>query len=107
MHGGGCENGKNPHEQSRLAIIGIAAFAGTALQLGNASAMPMSGLANASVCYERGLNFCVRLIASSAARLRLAVITAIHGYRTYGGGGCRTITIERGDGIIRRVTRCD
>jgi hypothetical protein len=69
--------------------------------------MPMSGLANASVCYERGLNFCVRLIASSAARLRLAVITAIHGYRTYGGGGCRTITIERGDGIIRRITRCD
>jgi hypothetical protein len=37
--------------------------------------MPMSGLANASVYYERGLNFCVRLIASSAARLRLTVGT--------------------------------
>ena len=28
------------------------------------------------------------------------------GYRAYGSAGCRTITIERDDGSVRRIRRC-
>jgi hypothetical protein len=41
-----------------------------------------------SVCAEEGLNYCA--------------------YRDEGfGRGCRAITIEREDGSIRRIRRCD
>src|SRR3954447_25502848 len=54
------------------------------------------------VCYERGLEYC----GSSRG-----------GWGGYGpdgggygggyGGGCRTIPIERDDGSVRRIRRCD
>jgi hypothetical protein len=57
-----------------------------------------------SVCYERGLNFC------GASR------RFMEGPRGFDGGfrgeredrgGCRTVTIERDDGTVRRIRRCD
>src|SRR3954451_23707831 len=49
------------------------------------------------VCYDRGLEYC----GSSRG--------GEDGFRDGGGygGGCRTITIERNDGSIRRIRRCD
>jgi len=61
-----------------------------------------------SVCAEEGLNFC------GSSRGGPPVVRRDDGYRGYGGSrddgggrGCRTITIERDDGSIRRVRRCD
>src|SRR3954464_7522081 len=49
------------------------------------------------VCYDRGLEYC----GSSRGG-------GDYGFRGDGyGGGCRTITIERDDGSVRRIRRCD
>jgi hypothetical protein len=50
------------------------------------------------VCYNQGLEYC----GSSRGG-------GEYGYRGGGGygGGCRTITIERDDGSVRRIRRCD
>jgi len=49
------------------------------------------------VCYDRGLEYC----GSSRGG-------GDYGFRDGGyGGGCRTITIERDDGSVRRIRRCD
>ena len=60
-----------------------------------------------SVCYERGLNFC-----GASRRFNEGPRGFYGGYRgererEFGGGGCRTVTIERDDGTIRRIRRCD
>src|SRR5215218_4525121 len=49
------------------------------------------------VCYDQGLEYC----GSSRG--------GEYGFRGGGeyGGGCRTITIERDDGTVRRIRRCD
>lgn len=66
-----------------------------------------------SVCEDRGLNFC----GSSRDRGPPAVVIPIPRFFGGGpsrgdeyrgrGGGCRTITIERDDGSVRRIRRCD
>ena len=60
-----------------------------------------------SVCAAEGLNFC-------GSSRRGPVVERDEGYRGYGayrgdgfGRGCRTVTIERDDGSVRRITRCD
>ena len=66
-----------------------------------------------SVCYDRGLEFCG---GSRDPGPRVVVPLpggggiGIYGdtpRREYRGGGCRTVTIEREDGSIRRIRRCD
>ena len=54
------------------------------------------------VCYARGLEYCGSSRGGGG------------GYGFYGdrggggyGGGCRTVTIERDDGSVRRIRRCD
>ena len=54
-----------------------------------------------SVCYERGMQFCGPSRPYSEERPRF-----YGGDRDY-GGGCRTVTIERDDGTVRRIRRCD
>jgi hypothetical protein len=63
-----------------------------------------------SVCAEEGLNYCGPSRGPGGA----PVVRRDDGYRGYGaprdegfGRGCRTITIEREDGSIRRIRRCD
>ena len=49
------------------------------------------------VCYDRGLEYCGSSRGGGG-----------YGFRDGGyGGGCRTITIERDDGSVRRIRRCD
>ena len=59
-----------------------------------------------SVCAAEGLNFC--------GPSRGGPVVEREGYRGYGasrddgfGRGCRTVTIERDDGSVRRIRRCD
>jgi len=54
------------------------------------------------VCYDRGMRFC-----GPSGRGGPPYRGYGGGYREYGVGGCRTITIERDDGTIRRIRRCD
>jgi hypothetical protein len=58
-----------------------------------------------SVCEERGLNFC------GPSRRSFDEDRRPGGYGAFGrddaGGSCRTITIERDDGTVRRIRRCD
>ena len=67
------------------------------------------------VCADNGLNYC----GSSRGGGGGAVVTGpgvvigpggvgVVGPRAYGGGGnCRTVTIQRDDGSVRRIRRCD
>lgn len=64
------------------------------------------------VCYERGLNFCGP--SRQAPRPGIGIqIPGVGGVGVYGPpaapsyGNCRTITIERDDGSVRRIRRCD
>jgi hypothetical protein len=62
-----------------------------------------------SVCAEEGLNFCgpSRGAGGPPPGFRRDD-RGYGGSRDDGGGrGCRTITIERDDGSIRRIRRCD
>lgn len=66
------------------------------------------------VCAENGLNYCgpsrrgPAYVAPPAVTIGPGGI-GITGPRVYGGGGgnCRTVTIERDDGSVRRIRRCD
>ena len=53
------------------------------------------------VCYARGLEYCGSSRGGGGGG----------GVGFYGGGGygggCRTITVERDDGTVRRIRRCD
>ena len=59
-----------------------------------------------SVCAEEGLNFC-----GSSRRGPVVEREEYRGYGAYRddrfGRGCRTVTIERDDGSVRRIRRCD
>jgi len=54
-----------------------------------------------SVCYERGMRFCgpSRPYGDEGPRF--------YGRSRDYEGGCRTVTIERDDGTVRRIRRCD
>jgi len=57
------------------------------------------------VCSARGMRFC------GPSRRSYEPPPSFYGgygggYREY-GGGCRTVTIERDDGTVRRIRRCD
>jgi hypothetical protein len=66
------------------------------------------------VCYDRGLEYC-----GPSRDRRPSVVVPLPGgggIGVYGGdrprreefgNGCRTVTIERDDGSIRRIRRCD
>jgi hypothetical protein len=66
------------------------------------------------LCYDYGLNYC----GPSRRRPAPSVVVPIPGVGGvgiyapgarpgYGGGGCRRVTIERDDGSVRRIRRCD
>jgi hypothetical protein len=70
------------------------------------------------VCYQRGLEYCGS--SRDPAPNPPAVVVPGLGLRIEGGGGrgyreeprprgdgCRTITVERDDGTVRRMRRCD
>jgi hypothetical protein len=69
------------------------------------------------VCYSRGLEYCGS--SREAPPRPPAVVVPGLGLRIEGGGGgyreerrprgdgCRTVTIERDDGTVRRTRRCD
>ncbi len=60
-----------------------------------------------SVCYERDLEYC----GSSRAQRGPGVELQLPGGGSVGIGDtrrdCRTVTIERDDGSVRRIRRCD
>jgi hypothetical protein len=55
-----------------------------------------------SVCAERGMRFC-----GPRFEERPRFYGREREYREFEGRNCRTITIEREDGTIRRIRRCD
>jgi hypothetical protein len=69
------------------------------------------------VCYERGLEYCgssreapPRPPAVEVPGLGLRIEGGRGGYREEyrpRGENCRTITVERDDGTVRRIRRCD
>ena len=66
-----------------------------------------------SVCDSYGLNYCGSSRGGGGAYVAPPSVTigpggvGIQGPTVYGGGNCRTITIQRDDGSVRRVRRCD
>src|SRR5918993_4981630 len=52
------------------------------------------------VCYERGLEYCGSSRGGGGDDFDRG------GFRGGDGGGCRTVTIERNDGSVRRIRRC-
>ena len=55
------------------------------------------------VCYERGLEFC----GSSRERGPTIGVPGTGIGIQLGGQNCRTVTIQRDDGSVRRIRRCD
>ena len=60
-----------------------------------------------SVCAEEGLNFCGPSRPGPPGVVRGGPDRFESRDRFREGGGCRTVTIERDDGTIRRIRRCD
>ena len=63
-----------------------------------------------SVCAEEGLNYCGSSRGGGGAGVvvpgtGIGVVVGPGG--AYVGSNCRTITVERDDGSVRRVRRCD
>jgi hypothetical protein len=77
----------------------------------NSSATPMPSLAQGA--YIQGPGFGVEVGRPGYYRDRYEDRYEDRGYRGYGydrdryRGGCRTVTIERDDGSVRRIRRCD
>ena len=65
------------------------------------------------VCAENGLRYCGPSRRGGGAVVVPPSVTigpggvGINPPRAYGGGNCRTITVERDDGSVRRIRRCD
>jgi hypothetical protein len=76
-----------------------------------AAATPMPSLAQGA--YIQGPGFGVEVGRPGYYRDRYEDRYEDRGYRGYGydrdryRGGCRTVTIERDDGSVRRIRRCD
>ena len=68
-----------------------------------------------SVCEANGLNYCGPSRGGGGGGGGAGVVigpggVGVVGPRVYGGGGgsnCRTVTIQRDDGSVRRIRRCD
>ena len=68
------------------------------------------------VCYDYGLRYCGSSRGGGPAYVAPPSVSigpggvSINPPRAYGGGyggNCRTVTIERDDGSVRRIRRCD
>jgi hypothetical protein len=65
-----------------------------------------------SVCADNGLNYCGSSRGGGGGGGVGVVVgpggVGVVGPRPYGGGdNCRTVTIQRDDGSVRRIRRCD